>query len=311
MKKVIGITGGIGAGKSLVTSILQKMGFPVFNSDFEAKKIVSTSREVQLEIIDLIGKEAFDAEGIYNTEYVSKIVFENPLKLESLNQLIHPRVRKNFSEFVIHSNSKLVFGEAAILYETGAYKNYDEVILVTAPIEIRIERCIKRDNLSRKNIIAKINKQWTDDEKIKFNPIVLKNDGKTPLLFQIEQIISSLLIKKKALKSREDVGLLVQKFYSLVLNDKILTPFFKKLDFDNHLPKMIDFWCFVLLGETGYTTNVIEKHLNMPLKAEHFDQWLKLFHQTLNEYFEGENVEIAKQRAFTIAWTTKSKMNII
>ncbi|MFM7666995.1 MAG: dephospho-CoA kinase, partial [Bacteroidota bacterium] len=272
---------------------------------------VSTSRELQLEIIELIGKEAFKIDGTYNTEYVSNIVFKNPMKLEALNQLIHPRVRESFSFFINQSNSLIVFGEAAILYETGAYKNYDEVILVTAPLEIRIERCIQRDNLSRAQIQAKINRQWTDEEKIKFNPIVLKNDGETPLLSQIEQIIQVLSISKKELESRADISFLVQTFYMRVLNDEMLSPFFKKLDFDRHLPKMIDFWCFVLLGESGYSTNVIEKHLHMPLKEEHFEQWLNLFHQTLNQYFEGENVETAKQRAFTIAWTTKSKMNII
>lgn len=311
MKKVIGITGGIGAGKSLVASILQKMGFPVFNADLEAKKIVSTSREVQFEITELLGKEAISENGTYNTDYVSKIVFQNPKQLEALNQIIHPRVRENFSQFIYCSNSPLVFSEAAILYETGAYKNYDEVVLVTAPLEMRIKRCMHRDASSREQIQAKINRQWTDEEKVKFNPIILKNDGETPMLYQIEQLIQTLLNSKKKLESRADITFLVQAFYECILKDELLSPFFKKLDFDKHLPKMIDFWCFVLLGETGYTTNVIEKHLHMPLKGEHFDRWLSLFHQTLNTYFEGENVEIAEQRAFTIAWTTKSKMNII
>jgi dephospho-CoA kinase len=310
MKKVVGITGGIGAGKSLVASIIQKMGFPVFNSDHEAKKIISTSRDLQSEIIELIGHEAFNTDGTYNTAYVSKIVFENPLTLVALNQLIHPRVRENFSIFSSHSNSTLVFGEAAILYETGAFKNYDDVILVTAPLEIRIERCMKRDNLSRAQIQAKINRQWTDEEKVKLNPIVLNNDGETPILSQIEDIIQELLISKSELTTRKDVEFLVHLFYKRVLKDEMLSPFFKKLKFDLHLPKMIDFWCFVLLGETGYTTNVIEKHVHMPLKAEHFERWLNLFHLTLDENFVGENVEKAKQRAFTIAWTTKSKMNL-
>ena len=311
MKKVIGITGGIGAGKSLVASILRKMGFPVFNADLESKKIVSTSREVQFEISKLLGKEAFSQNGTYNAEYVSKIVFENPKKLEALNKIIHPRVRENFSQFISCSNSPLVFSEAAILYETGVYKNYDEVVLVTAPLEMRIERCMQRDVLSREQIQAKINRQLTDEEKVKFNPIILKNNGETPLLDQIEQLIQTLLNSKKKLKSRADVTFLVQSFYECVLKDELLSPFFKKLDFDKHLPKMIDFWGFILLGETGYTTNVIEKHLHMPLKGEHFERWLSLFHQTLNTYFEGENVETAKQRAYTIAWTTKSKMKII
>jgi hemoglobin len=94
------------------------------------------------------------------------------------------------------------------------------------------------------------------------------------------------------------------------MKDPVLLPFFKHLDFGVHLPKMVDFWCFVLIGTTGYTTNVIEKHLNMPLQKVHFDHWMNLFNKTLDDLFEGENVELAKQRASIIAWTTKSKMNL-
>jgi dephospho-CoA kinase len=311
MKKVIGITGGIGAGKTLVSSIIRKMGFPVFNSDFEAKQIISNSLTVRKEIIELLGEEAFNLDGTYNNGYVSKIVFENTHLLEKLNQIIHPRVREIFLRFINNSNSSLVFGEAAILFESGAYRNYDSIILVSAPLELRITRCINRDNLTREQVLTKINKQWSDEEKMKFNPIVLKNNGESPLLDQLERIIYTQLISKSELNQKDDVLFLVQTFYDKVLKDELLSPFFKKLDFDKHLPKMVDFWCFVLLGETGYTTNVIEKHLHIPLKVEHFDRWLNLFHLTLDENFVGENVAIAKQRAFTIAWTTKSKMNLI
>jgi dephospho-CoA kinase len=311
MKKVIGITGGIGAGKTLVSSIIRKMGFPVFNSDFEAKQIISNSLTVRKEIIELLGEEAFNLDGTYNNGYVSKIVFENTHLLEKLNQIIHPRVREIFLRFINNSNSSLVFGEAASLFESGAYRNYDSIILVSAPLELRITRCINRDNLTREQVLTKINKQWSDEEKMKFNPIVLKNNGESPLLDQLERIIYTQLISKSELNQKDDVLFLVQTFYDKVLKDELLSPFFKKLDFDKHLPKMVDFWCFVLLGETGYTTNVIEKHLHIPLKVEHFDRWLNLFHLTLDENFVGENVAIAKQRAFTIAWTTKSKMNLI
>ena len=184
------------------------------------------------------------------------------------------------------------------------------MILVTAPLEIRILRSMQRDNLSREQIEAKISKQWTDEEKLKFNPFVIVNDGKSPLLEQIENIIENLLKDKRELNNREDIEFLVHSFYERILNDEMLAPFFKTLDFEMHLPKMIDFWCFVLVGETGYSTNVVEKHIHMPLNAEHFERWLEIFNNTLDDYFEGENVEIAKQRAFTIAWTTKSKMKL-
>jgi dephospho-CoA kinase len=310
MKKAIGITGGIGSGKTLIASILIKMGYPVFNSDQEAKMIVMNDREVRQEIIQLFGVNSFLSDGSYNTSYVSEIVFQNPYKLEELNKIIHPRVREKFIHFVNKSESPFVFGESAILFETGAYQNYDKMILVTAPLEIRILRSMQRDNLSREQIEAKISKQWTDEEKLKFNPFVIVNDGKSPLLEQIENIIENLLKDKRELNNREDIEFLVHSFYERILNDEMLAPFFKTLDFDKHLPKMIDFWCFILLGETGYSTNVVEKHIHMPLKAEHFERWLEIFNNTLDANFEGENVEIPKQRAFTIAWTTKSKMKL-
>jgi dephospho-CoA kinase len=311
MKKIIGITGGIGSGKTLVSSIINKLGYPIFNSDFEAKLIVSNSKVVRKEIIELFGENSFHSDGSYNTKYVSEIVFKNPEKLEELNQIIHPRVRNNFQKFVEKSKSSLVFGEAAILFETGAFQNYDEIILVTAPLETRILRCMDRDNLTRKQVLEKISKQWTDEEKLKFNPLVIVNDGKSPLVKQIENVIDKLLNNKRELNNREDIDFLVHSFYKQVLKDEMLAPFFQTLEFELHLPKMIDFWCFVLLGETGYSTNVVEKHMHMPLKAEHFERWLQIFNRTLDEFFDGENVEIAKQRAFTIAWTTKSKMNLI
>lgn len=113
---------------------------------------------------------------------------------------------------------------------------------------------------------------------------------------------------KKEILSSADIELLVNEFYAKVLKDEHLAPFFQHLDFKTHLPKMIYFWSFVLLDEPGYTTNVTEKHLNMPLQQAHFDAWLSLFNQTLEELFEGEKVELAKQRAAVIGWTINNKI---
>jgi len=312
MKKIkVGITGGIGSGKSLLSSIIEKMGFPVFNSDQAAKKLIQGSAELKSEIIHLIGDNAFDKSGNYNSSFVSQIVFANPEKLVGLNKLIHPKVRRSFEQFINDAESNIVFNEAAILYETGAHSTFDQIILITAPIELRVKRCVLRDKASIETIEKKIQNQWSDEKKLSFSPYEIKNDGLTPLLAQIEEFISFVLPNKKQLKTREDIELLVQTFYSKVMQDAILAPFFKKLNFSVHLPKMVDFWCFVLIGEIGYTTNVIEKHLNMQLQKEHFDHWINLFNQTLDELFAGENVEIAKQRALVIAWTTKSKLNLI
>jgi hemoglobin len=110
------------------------------------------------------------------------------------------------------------------------------------------------------------------------------------------------------IQSKQDVTNLVNWFYGKVLQDELLAPFFARLDFEAHKPKMIHFWSFVLLNEPGYKTNVTEKHLHMPLKPEHFERWLHLFKETIDESFSGENAELAKQRAGIIAWTIGEKM---
>ncbi len=109
--------------------------------------------------------------------------------------------------------------------------------------------------------------------------------------------------------NEHDVTLLVDAFYGKVLKDELLAPFFKNIDFEHHKPRMIHFWSFVLLDVSGYTTNVTDKHLNMPLQKEHFDRWLTLFFETIDAHFSGEKAETAKQRAKVVGWTIASKMN--
>lgn len=111
------------------------------------------------------------------------------------------------------------------------------------------------------------------------------------------------------IQTKEDIELLVNTFYGKVLKDTILAPFFTRLNFDHHLPKMVHFWAFVLLDEPGYTTDVTKTHIKMPLKQEHFDKWIQLFNETTDELFTGENAEKAKRRAFLIRWTIESKMS--
>lgn len=113
----------------------------------------------------------------------------------------------------------------------------------------------------------------------------------------------------KDISTKADIELLVNAFYSDVLNDELLSPFFKNLNFDKHLPKMIHFWSFVLLDEAGYTTDVTAKHMHMRLKQEHFDRWISLFNATVDRLFNGEKAEAAKQRAFLVGWTISSKMD--
>lgn len=113
---------------------------------------------------------------------------------------------------------------------------------------------------------------------------------------------------RKDITTKEDIALLVDRFYGKVLQDEKLKPFFAGLDFAAHKPHMVHFWSFVLLDEPGYKTNVTEKHLHMPIKQDHFDRWLELFTETVDELFAGAKAEMAKQRAFTIAWTIGRKL---
>jgi len=118
----------------------------------------------------------------------------------------------------------------------------------------------------------------------------------------------SLLLNMHDISTKSDVEKLVNTFYDKVLEDEVLAPFFKNLNFEHHLPKMVHFWTFVLLDEPGYNTDVTKKHINMPLKKEHFDRWIALFNETTDELFKGDSAEKAKQRAFLIRWTIESKM---
>jgi hemoglobin len=111
----------------------------------------------------------------------------------------------------------------------------------------------------------------------------------------------------KQIETRDDVEFLVDSFYEKVVKDDVIGPFFINLDFDKHLPKMVHFWAFVLLDEAGYSTDVTAKHAHMRLKPEHFDRWLALFNETVDEHFIGEKAELAKQRAYVVGWTIRSK----
>jgi len=188
----IGLTGGIGSGKSTIAKVLESMGYPVFYSDAEAKILMSTSQELQSEIITHFGDRAFE-DGRLNRAYLAQRIFSNPEDKEVLNQLIHPKVRASFSKFAEESSAKLVFNEAAILFETGAYSNFDKTILVTAPEETRISRVMKRDNCSREDVLSRMSNQWSDERKIPLADFVIKNGDQDKVLDQIEKIAKALL----------------------------------------------------------------------------------------------------------------------
>lgn len=193
MTKIIGLTGGIGSGKTTIANHFMKANIPVYIADDEARKIMQSE-----EIIDAIrkffGNSIFD-HAILNREKLSQIVFSDPEKLKQLNAIIHPAVRKHFHDWVLnHKNAPFVIYEAAILFESGSYKNCDLILTVTAPIETRIQRVIQRDKTTREQVSKRINAQWNDDQRIAKSDFVIENVDHKTTKIEIDKILKILKI---------------------------------------------------------------------------------------------------------------------
>jgi dephospho-CoA kinase len=186
----IGLTGGIGSGKSLVAAVLEHMGYPVFYSDQEAKALYNEDGLLQKELIVLVG-DALYVNGIFQKEVLSQALFNNPELKKEVEARVHPLVRKRFETWAHAQKSRLVFNEAAILFETGAHQQFDATVLVCAPLQLRIDRVKKRDGLEEAVIQQRIKAQWDDDKKRELASYIIENDGQ-PILAQIESLLQSL-----------------------------------------------------------------------------------------------------------------------
>ena len=192
----IGVTGGIGSGKTTVCKLIEKMGFPVFYADVEAKNLMRFNKNIVDGLIRLFGEAAYEGNEL-NRTHLAQIVFNNPSLLNELNEIIHPEVRIAFNDFALkNEHRKLVFNEAAILFETGAYKNFDATILVTASLDNKILRVGERDQIPQEKILERMNNQWPDEKKIPLATYIIQNDHQA-LQPQIENIINALLENKK------------------------------------------------------------------------------------------------------------------
>lgn len=186
----VGVTGGIGSGKSYVCRIIQKMGYPVYYSDLESKTIMDNDSEIKSELIALMGEEVYSQNKI-NRQFLADQLFQSDEIRTKVNTIVHPKVRSYFDTWCKSKNSDIVFNEAAILFETQSYKLFDSLILVSAPESVKIQRIISRDQLSVQEIKNRMEKQWSDELKIPLADFVIHNDG-SPLISQIEEIIQKL-----------------------------------------------------------------------------------------------------------------------
>lgn len=186
----VGLTGGIGSGKTYVSKIIESLGYSVFNSDDEAKKIM-LAPHVVAQVKEVFGEEAY-IDSVLNRKYIADHIFSNTELKEKLNNIVHPAVRQAFSDWSEKQNNSIVFNEAAILFETDSYKQFDYTILVTADEETRIQRVVKRDNATPAEIKARMDNQWPDAKKEKLASFILINDYKQDVLTQIKEIIQKI-----------------------------------------------------------------------------------------------------------------------
>ena len=189
----VGLTGGIGSGKSTVSKILISKGFSVYNSDNRAKWLMNNNDNLKSNIISIFGNKAY-LKGSLNRKYLSAKVFNDSLKLKALNNLVHPLVAIDFKNWLLHQKSKdFVFKEAAILIESGAYKEMDKIIVVSCPENIRLERVLKRDGNSPQLVKKRMQNQISETEKINHADFVVKNNGsESDLVLEVEFVISKL-----------------------------------------------------------------------------------------------------------------------
>ena len=173
----VGLTGGIGSGKTTASNFLLDYGIPVYNSDTQGKTLMNTNLELKNDIVSIFGESVYD-NGILNTNLLSSIVFRDPKKIEKLNNLVHPKVADNFKQWIVENNNQpILVKEAAILIESRAYLNMDKIILIVSQKSTRINRVSKRDNSDLKSIENRINLQMQDDEKLKYADYVIENNS--------------------------------------------------------------------------------------------------------------------------------------
>ena len=190
MKK-IGVTGGIGSGKTYITNILKKLGFPVFNSDKQAKICMRENKDVIHLIKNKFGEKIYKND-LLQRHTLASIVFNDSKMLDCLNSIVHPYVKKAFFDWCYHKKSKIVFKETAILFETNSNMELDYVISVSCPKKIRLERVLKRDGLSSNEILLRMKNQLDFNALEKMSDFIILNDGNKLIVPQIMKILNEI-----------------------------------------------------------------------------------------------------------------------
>lgn len=171
---IIGLTGGIGSGKSTIAKMFEKLGIPIYFSDDEAKRIMTTSSIVKNKLKQEFGDESYINDQL-NRPYISNIVFHNKKALLKLNAIVHPMVKNHFKKWVELQNTPYIIQEHPLLFENNSQKDYDAIIFVSAPIDLRLSRTVSRDNSTIKKVVARMKNQMDDQFKIENSDFIIQN----------------------------------------------------------------------------------------------------------------------------------------
>lgn len=190
--KAIGITGGIGSGKTTICHIIEKLNYPVFYADQAAKRCMHEDEQLKLEIMARFGSQAY-VNNELNRPFLAYEIFNNTEAKDALNALVHPAVYRAFEHWkTTHQDKKIVFNESALLFETGSYTRFDATVLVVSDLDMRIERVMERDKVTKEQVLARIAHQLKDNEKIKLAQFVIHNNNTQLIIPQVLKILEQL-----------------------------------------------------------------------------------------------------------------------
>ena len=195
----VGLTGGIGSGKSTVAQLFEVLGIPVYYADTEARKLMNENKDLRQAIIENFGKEAY-TNGALNRKYISSLVFSDPLKLELLNSIVHPATKKDGENWMRRQKTVYAIHEAALIFEAKVSDRLDYVIGVSSPQELRIKRAMERDHVTRDEIVKRMTKQLDEEIKMKKCDFVVINDEQQLLIPQVLELHEKLIALSKQKK---------------------------------------------------------------------------------------------------------------
>jgi dephospho-CoA kinase len=191
---IIGLTGGIGSGKTTVAKLFIELGVPVYFTDVEAKILMNNSEAIRNELVDQFGKDTF-RNGELNREYLAKIIFNNKEQLSIINGIVHPKVKNHFKIWVKNQDAPFVIQESALIFENNKQNDFDKIITITAPLRIRIQRVMNRDNVTEEQVLDRIKNQIDDEFKVKNSSFIIHNIDLVNTKSQVKTIFDQLLLE--------------------------------------------------------------------------------------------------------------------